>query len=168
MGATDMLKETLPEIRAEAKRLGIPWEWVCKLKDQMIADEREKREIPELMRRAAWHSYVGGSSGSAPFWRHGFRARFKTLLAKGSDFTKIPCYDLVAAAVMEQLPGMFKGAHAGDCGPVEEIWDFLLSDYQPWPPRENFYWRALNEIEERMTRAAVCDNEEELCQVIPF
>lgn len=151
-----MLKDTLPEIRAEAKRLGVPWKWVCQLKDELIAAEREKREIPERIRQAAWHSYVGGDSGSASFWRHGFRARFSRLLARGSDFTKIPCYDLIAGAVMEELPGMFDGEHAGDAGPIETIWDFLLSDYERWPPREEFYWRALDQIAAHQPQETTC------------
>lgn len=158
-----MLKDTLPEIRAEAKRLGIPWAWVLAAKDQLIRDEREHRGYRNGIRMYAWHSCVGADSGSAPFWRHGFQARFAARFARGADFTIIPGYDLIAQEVASQFPE-FEGEHAGDVSGCNTLWEFLLSSYEPWPPRETFYWKAIDQLQEQRALAT----EEELCQTTPF
>lgn len=52
----------------------------------------------------AWQFYVGPKSGSAPFWRHGFRSRFRSRLARGSDYTIIPAYDQITEAALAECP----------------------------------------------------------------
>lgn len=155
-----MLRDTLAEIRAEAKRLGIPWVDVIAAKNSLVACEREARELTDGVREYAWHRHVGGASGSAPFWRHGFVARFGHKIARGADFTCIPGYDLIAASVGEAYP-QFAGDTAGDVSGTESLWEFLLSDYKPWPSREKFYWDALDMLATRST-------EGQLCEATPF
>ena len=130
-----MLREKLAELKSEARRAGVPWSWVVDQKNELVRLEAEKRAHLVEARQAAWYSYVGRNSGSAPFWRHGFRARFGRRLQEG-DHTIIPCYDEIAAAVQEQVEQF----RSFEC---EEIWELLLSDYEPWPPREHFYWESL-------------------------
>ena len=71
-----MLSETLAELREQAKAAGIPWRWVCERKEELLEIETRKRWAEVSARQVGWWSYVGWTSGSAPFWRHGFQARF--------------------------------------------------------------------------------------------
>jgi hypothetical protein len=131
------------EIRHEASRRGVPWDWIRDQKDRLVEIEREKR-LPQVeARQAAWWSYVGRDSGSASFWRHGFKARFGRRLAVGADYTCVPCYDEIAAAVREQVDEYSAWS-------TEEIFAFLLADYQPFPARSRFWWEAWEEIEQRV------------------
>lgn len=148
-----MLRETINELRAEAKQLGVPWSWVLELKEELIQLASESRAPRVEARQEAWFCYVGRKSGSAPFWRHGFQSRFGRRLAQGSDYTIIPCYDEIADAVRQ----MAEEYSAWDSA---EIWDFLLSDYEPWPPREHFYWEALHQIAASQQRPATTCTED--------
>lgn len=149
-----MLKDTLAEFRAEAKAAGIPWSWVCQQKAELVENELEKRDEPNAIRRSAWEMHVGPDSGSAPFWRHGFIARFGARIAKGADFTCIPGYDTIAQQIASEFPRFDEG-HAGDCGGTETLWEFLLSDYIPMPPVEEFYWEAIELLRDRVTSQPV-------------
>lgn len=151
-----MLADTITEVRREAKRLGIAWRELVAAKNHLIAVEREIRELTDGVRQYAWRRHVGGQSGSAPFWRHGFVARFGHRLARGADFTCIPGYDLIADSVGREYP-QFGGDTAGDVSGTEVLWEFLLSDYVPWPSREKFYWDALEMLQSRSTEAHPCE-----------
>jgi hypothetical protein len=156
------MNESIEECRAEAKAVGIPWSWVVARKCELVKCEAEKREEPNEARRAAWESachWLGWADSRRVWWRVGFQRCFPRITRTCEcDYTSIPRYDRIAGGVFETQPE-FLG------GDVDELWDWLLnSPYEPWPPREKFYWQALNEILELQARPA----EKGCAELVPF
>lgn len=141
-----MLNATIKELRETASREGIPWKWVRDLKNELVRLEEEKRAATVRARQVAWWRYVGQNSGSAPFWRHGFAARFEHRIARGADYTIIPGYDEIAYTLRSTV-GEYSEWETDD------VWEFLLSDYEPQRPREVFYAEALAMIEDATPQA---------------
>lgn len=143
------MNDQVAECRAAAREAGIRWSWVVARKNVLVALEREKREGPEGVRREAWRLacyYSGWAESRADWWTVGFQRCFPRITRTGeADFTSIPRYDRIASAIALEWPE-FAPEHEGDVGATERLFDFLLTPYQPWPPRERFYWEALEEI----------------------
>ena len=135
-----MLSETLAELREQAKAAGIPWRWVCERKEELLEIEARKRWAEVSARQVGWWSYVGWTSGSAPFWRHGFRARFGQRLQNAGRITRS------SPATISSPNRSAATCRLYEEWSIDEIWELLLSDYMPWPPREKFYADALDDI----------------------
>jgi hypothetical protein len=99
-----MASDYVTELRRDAKAHGIPWNYVRDEFDRLKAEMMETAWRDREPRIVAWHFHVGGKSGSAPFWRHGFRARFGRAWDKGADHTIIPRYDEMFELVASQFP----------------------------------------------------------------
>ena len=145
-----MLRETLTELKEEAKRLGVPWSHVCQLKSELVEHERQERETPEGVRRRAWQLYVaynGWSPGCLPFWRCGWDHVRRRLENSDRDYTAIARYDEIAATIGVEFPEW----EERDAG---ELYEFLFEPFEPWPERLSFYDEALAWFEDRRSRTA--------------
>lgn len=120
---------------------------------ELYAEYLEQRDREEGPRKIAWGMFVGSNSGSAPFWRHGFRRRFGHRLANGADHTIIPGYDVIAQAVAAEYPEW-----KDRC---DELWEFLLSPYERRLTRMDFHEQAIVLVADSGTDdpPTVCDGD---------
>ena len=133
-----MLKETIAEIRAEARRLGITWLSICQQKNELLAVERERRELTDAVRSRCWELYCyynGRTVGCQAFWRCGFDHVRRRLGNSGRDFTSIRRYDEIATGVGCEFPEWEERS-------ADELFAWLFEPYVPWRARESFYWEA--------------------------
>jgi hypothetical protein len=137
--------ESVARLRSLAKAAGVSWQAVVDRYEMLREQDREKRARPNEVRQAAWWYATANSPGCAPFWRHGFVARYGRRVEQ-SDHTAIPGYDEIAQEVGSRF-----GEFAGDDG-TERLWSFLLSPYEKRPSREDLLKRALRELEDEQSR----------------
>jgi hypothetical protein len=150
-----MDRDTLRELKTEAKRLGVTWGDVLDEYAIVKSIELERRERPREIRKTAWHALVGSQSGSAPFWRHGFLARFGRQLARGADYTCVRGYDDIRQSVTQTFPEFLDPPGESGRG-TEDLFEFLFSPYDPMPSREQMLREALARIEAAVDRPEVC------------
>lgn len=133
-----MARDTLQDLRAEAKRHGVSWREVRRLKDELVEQHTLRREATDGPRRRAWElfSHWNLTPGCVPFWRCGWSRIRQRVENAGRDYTAIRRYDMIAASVAEDYPEWSER----DAG---ELFAMLFEDYVPWPPRRCFYERAL-------------------------
>jgi len=146
-----MLTENLQELKQSAKQLGVSWQDVCQLKDELVEQERQRRWTTDGVRSEAWSLfllYSGRSVGCQPFWRVGWRKVRERFDKKGWDFVRIPRYDQIATAIASEYPEWSNREPS-------DLFEFLFSDYQQWPSRLDFYEHAIGQIESQ-------------CQAVPF
>lgn len=141
-----MDSDTLTELKAEAKRLGVAWADVQREYANVKRIEADRRERPNAIRKTAWHAKVGSTSGSAPFWRHGFAKRYAKRLAAGADHTCVAGHDKIRQSVAEEFPEFLDPPGETGRG-TEELFDFLFSPYDRMPSREEMLREALARIE---------------------
>lgn len=149
-----MATDTLRELKGAAKRLGVAWREVCELKDFLVKQESEQREGTDARRRRAWELYLafaGWSRGCLSFWRCGWDHVRRRIEKTGGDYTAIRRYDEIAASLRTDFPELSEWS-------TQEIFDWLLqTDYQPWPPRIEFYEEALGTIEAQLQHATASE-----------
>lgn len=122
------------EVRAECKRLGIPFDAVRDAKRAMQDAERAARERNNEIRQVAWGTAT--SRGCWPFWRFGFRARWGRRYDE-NDHTAIPGYDLIHQVVASQFPEF--DTPDGEC----RLFEFLMSPYERFTPPAEMWWQAV-------------------------
>lgn len=138
-----MLRESLAELRAWAKEIGATWRDVSRLKNELIEQERLERYSTDDVRRRAWQLYCWQNltDGCHSFWRCGWDHVRRRLDKKQVDFTSLRGYDKIHAAIAEE----FAEWNGTEC---ESLLEWLLqTPYEPWPPREEFYSRAIARLE---------------------
>jgi hypothetical protein len=106
---------------------------------ELREQERLRRERPNAIRELAWQLYTWNSRGCWSFWRTGFRNRFQHKIARGSDFTIVPGYDVLATAVAVEFPEF-----DADDG-AARLFDLLFTPYDRMPSRDEL-WRRAEEL----------------------
>ena len=147
-----MSKGPLYLIRREVQERGLRFADVQAAYWEVKENEREKRRRPNEIREAAWMMHTASRPGSWPFWRHGFCARFARQLARGQDHTCVPGYDEIG----QQIATAF-GEYGGDDG-TERLWDFLFSQYDRMPSREEMMGRAMDLVERELAHSAAAES----------
>lgn len=138
-----MLRDSLPGLREWATEVGATWREVCQLKNELIEQERQARYETDDVRRRAWELYCwqNMTDGCRSFWRCGWDHVRQRLDRLQLDFTSIRGYDKIHQQIVEEFP-WWRGDRC------EELFDWLLhTPYEPWPPREDFYARAIARFE---------------------
>lgn len=138
-----MLKDVLPELKQWASDVGADWGDVLKLKAELIEQERCERYDTDGVRQTAWQAYChrNSTAGCHGFWRCGFDHVRRRLNKKDTDFASIRGYDTIAEVVRTEFPQWRERS-------TEDLFDWLLNTpYEPWPPRQEFYERAIARIE---------------------
>lgn len=134
-----MLKETLAEIRVEAKLAEISWADIVAQKNELLLLERERRTASDGLRARSWElycAYNGRTVGCQPFWRCGFDHVRRRLENSGRDFTAIRRYDEIFTGIGCEFPEWIERS-------ADELFAWLFEPYLPWRARESFYWEAL-------------------------
>lgn len=137
-----MASSFVTQLKRDAKQAGINWNDVIECKNDLVSQSLYANEREQEVRKIAWHTYVGSSSGSAPFWRHGFSKRFAKKLAKGADYTCIPGYDEIALAVSSEWPEFANDDDS--CDGTARLFDFLFQPYKRLPSRDELYAQAFD------------------------
>ena len=125
-----------------ARAVGIPWAVVTKRRDELREKERASRFYADSARETAWaaHNRLNGWGESHnSYWRSGFDRYYGKRLANGSDYTCVPRYDEIADAVRESHE---EWSNAELC----DVWDFLLSEFEPLQPIEAIYQTAMGQL----------------------
>lgn len=126
-----------PEIlrfKKAARALGLEWRAVCAERDRLRELELDLRRDDDDIRRYGWILYSGAAA--EPFWRGGFRRKFGSLMASGGDVDSIPRSDDLAQELRAICPQCASWS-------TEDIWDLLLSEYQPIKPITEHYEGAI-------------------------
>ena len=126
----------MKSIRAEARRLGIPWVEVIAAYRMIRADAIASREYLNELRKHSWFLHTASTPYKWDFWRVGFKTVWGVRVDR-QDYTAIRGWDTLAQEVAQRFP---------DYADPDRLFDFLLSPYDPIPPAEDLYWRALEMI----------------------
>lgn len=129
-------------VKCAARRLGIPWSEVCYERDRLRETEFEARDYMETARKVAWTFWrvkMGYAPSQDAFWRNGFIRLFSKRIARGCDYTAIRWHDEVAETVRANVPELANDSTA-------EIFDLLLSPYEPRTACDSWYRIALGNV----------------------
>lgn len=140
-----MLKQMLPELRAWANEVGAAWRDVVAVKNELLEQEQTERYHTDDVRRRAWqlHCHYSMTDGCLSFWRCGWDHVRRRLDKKQLDFTSIRRFDVIHQQIAEEF-------HEWGGRAAEDLFEWLLNTpYQPWPPRHEFYERAIARIEQQ-------------------
>jgi len=147
-----MSKDPLYPIRREAQERGLRFADVQAAYWEVKENERGKRRRPNEVREMAWMMHTASQPGCWPFWRHGFCARFGRQLARGQDHTCVPGYDEIGQQIATAFP-----EYQTDDG-TERLWDFLFSQYDRMPSREEMMRRAMDRVEWELAHNAAAES----------
>lgn len=129
--------DSVAELRQQAAAAGIPWQQVVErfrdYWDQLLASRAHEIDV----RRQSWAYWNANRPKKWPFWRHGFRAQYGRRYCN-HDVHVIRGWDCFA----DEMGGIFPEWS----GRGEELWEFLMSDYQRLPPRASYYEYALQNL----------------------
>ena len=138
---------TISELKAEAKQLGVTWKEVKQVQGDLRKAYLEQRASEEGARQYAWSLYLlyfGRSvEGCKGFWRVGFDRVRERLQNSDRDFTSIPRYDEIATSVEVEYPEWSEQS-------AEELFAWLFEGYTPRLTAADHYAEALGMIESQV------------------
>lgn len=116
---------------------------------EVTAEQQAKRERSIEIRRAATAAYFGPQFER--WWAIAFRVRLGKHFADGGDHSTVVGHDTLAATIALEFPEF------ADEDGTQRLWDFLMSEHDPMPPRAKLLELARDRLEYQAGRDAEAD-----------